>query len=256
MELIDKALRPSEPQLLDTCILQNLDWVDRQLEEKRHVVWDDVTLLELSSEYGVDMANDLVDLGILYKQFEYSGYPWLVCEVNSCEASFFGGERGSRLRNIVRFFRGHQDDLLNDAFPGVPLALLGDDNLARVSPLILKGLGVTSVEQVFSSDGPLSFLPDEGDRRVAGYALLANIPIILTTDRKTFWKHRNILREFGVEVMRPSQLLDLYEPYWAALSDESEHRRSESRLSSRKVAATIPFASEERDHRSRRRDKA
>lgn len=234
MALIDSALRPPEPQLLDTCVLQNLGWVDRQLEEKPDVVWDDAALLELSAKYGVDMANDLVDLGILYKQFEwFGGYPWLVCEVNSIEAAFVGGDRGLRLKDTIRFFGGHQEELCNATFPGVPLGLLSEGTSARISPLMLKGLGVKSVEQVFSSDGPLSFLRDDGDRRVAGYALLANIPAILTTDRKTFWKHRNVLRTFGVEVMRPSQLLALYEPYWAAISDEFERRRSESRFATK-----------------------
>lgn len=65
MALIDSALRPPEPQLLDTCVLQNLGWVDRQLEEKPNIVWDEAALLELSAKYGVDMANDLVDLGIM-----------------------------------------------------------------------------------------------------------------------------------------------------------------------------------------------
>ena len=137
MELIDDAFRPPEPQLLDTCILQNLDWVDRQLEERERVVWDDAALLELSTRYGADMANDLVDLGILYKQFEYfGGYPWLVCEANSSEASVFGGDRGVRLRDIVRFFGGHQEDLSNHAFPGVSLGLLGESKSIRISPII------------------------------------------------------------------------------------------------------------------------
>ncbi|AGK57211.1 hypothetical protein HYPDE_27658 [Hyphomicrobium denitrificans 1NES1] len=233
MEFIDDAFRPPEPQLLDTCVLQNLDWVDRQLEEKERVVWDDAALLELSARYGSDTANDLVDLGILYKQFEYwGGYPWLVCETNWSEASVFGGNRSARLRIIVKFFGGHQEDVSNDAFPGVALGLLGDSRSARISPLILKGLGVRSLGQIFASDGPLSFLRDEGDRRVAGYALVANIPAILTTDRKTFWKHRDVLRNFGVEVMRPSELLDLYEPYWAALSNEFQRRQNESSPSS------------------------
>jgi hypothetical protein len=58
MEFIDDAFRPPEPQLLDTCILQNLDWIDRQLEEKERVVWDDAALLELSERYGSDAASN------------------------------------------------------------------------------------------------------------------------------------------------------------------------------------------------------
>jgi hypothetical protein len=239
MDFIDDALCPPEPQLLDTCVLQNLDWIDRQLKEKHHVVWDEAAMHELSTVYGVDMANDLVDLGIMYKQFEYFGsYPWLVCKVNSSEASLSRGDKGSGLRDIIGFFGGHQDDLVNDAFPGVAIGLLGEPGSSRISPLIMKGLGVKSVEQIFSIGGPLSFLPDDGDRRIAGCALLANIPVILTTDRKTFWKHRNLLMDFGVEIMRPSQLLALYEPYWAALSDEFERRRNEADSSPRGLAPT------------------
>ena len=95
-----------------------------------------------------------------------------------------------------------------------------------------------SVEQIFARDGPLSFLRDEGDRRVAGCALLANIPVILTTDRKTFWKHRDALKDFCVEVMRPSELLDLYEPYWAALSNEFQRRQNRSSPSSQGLVLT------------------
>lgn len=237
MDFIDSALRPPEPQLLDTCILQNLDWVDRQLEVRGQVVWDDAARIELATEYGVDMANDLIDLGTLYKHFEnFGSYPWLVCRVNSAEASRFGGDRGSRLRDVIGFFGGHQEDLSSNAYPCVPVGLLGESSGVRVSPLILKGLGVRSVEEVLANSGPLSFLCDEGDRRVVGYALLANIPAILTTDRRTFWKHRNRLGDFGVEVMRPSELLALYEPYWAALSGEFSCRQSESRLSSERQA--------------------
>lgn len=229
MDFIDHALRPPEPQLLDTCILQNLDWVDRRIEQT--VSWDDAAVAALTATYGEDMANDLLDLGVMYKQFEdLGGYPWLVCDVNAAEASLLGGDRGIRLNDIIRFFNGHQDDLCNDAFPGVALGLLGEARATRVSPLILKALGVASVEEVFLHDGPLSFLPDGGDRQVAGYALLANIPIILTTDRKTFWKHRTAMKEFGVDVMRPSELLALYEPYWDALRDEFQRRQTEAKL--------------------------
>jgi len=225
IEIIDDALRPPEPQLLDTCVLQNLDWVDRQIEEKENVIWDDAAIHELSERYGLETANDLIDLGVLYKKFEYlGGYPWLVCEANSNEASAFGGDRGVRLRNIFKFFNSHQEELSNYTFPGVSLGLLEESKSARVSPLILKGLGVKTAEKIFADDGPLFFLCDAGDRRVAGWAILANIPAILTTDRKTFWQHRDALIEFGVKVMRPSELLDLYEPYWEALCGELQVR--------------------------------
>jgi len=32
MELVEEALCPPEPHLLDTCVLQNLDWIDRKIQ--------------------------------------------------------------------------------------------------------------------------------------------------------------------------------------------------------------------------------
>ncbi|MEF2144176.1 MAG: hypothetical protein V3573_01920 [Desulfovibrionaceae bacterium] len=218
---VDVNCRPPEPQLLDTCVLQNLDWIDRQLEMKGQIVWDDAALLSLSTRYGVDTANDLVDLGILYKEFEVLGYyPWLTCKTNFIEVSATRRECAATVNDMLCFFKGHQEDLSAQTYSGVALGLLDEVESARVSPLLLRGLGVKSVSDVFLCDGPLSFLPDAGDRQIAGSAVLANVPVILTTDRKTFWKHRKTLSDFGVQVMRPTELLNLYEPYWEALFDE------------------------------------
>ena len=71
-------------------------------------------------------------------------------------------------------------------------------------------------------------MPDLGDRMLVAHALLANVPAILTTDRRTFWRYRRELRDLGVEVMRPKELLELYAPYWAALEYEFAQRRTES----------------------------
>ncbi len=46
----------------------------------------------------------------------------------------------------------------------------------------------------------------------------------MTTDRKTFWRHRTLLASFGVQVMRPSELLEFYLPYWQLLDDEFRKR--------------------------------
>lgn len=228
MRLIDDALRPPEPQLLDTCVLQNLDWVDRQLEAKGEVVWNDEAVLALSSQYGSDLASDLIDLGTLYKTFEYLGsYPWLICAENLAEAARSCGDRGARLQDMVRFIEEHQEDLSRHSYPGVAVGMLDMESPAA-SPLILKALGIQEAGQLFGKSGPLSFLPDEGDRRISGYAILSNVPVILTTDRRTFWRHGSRLKELGLILMRPTELLDLYKPYWTVLSDEFERRRGEN----------------------------
>ena len=226
MGLIDETLRPPEPQLLDTSVLQNLDWVDRHLESRGSITWDDRAVDNLARRYGPDLADDLVDLGILYKEFENrSGYPWLVSRAVQGEVTQTGGIKGDRLGSLLRFFRGHQDDWSVDTYPGIAQGLLFRAHPARVSPLLLRGLGVSSVDEVCSATGPLGFLPDQGDRTIAGEALVANIPIVLTTDRATFWRHRAQLGDMGLAVMRPTELLKLYEPYWEALDEEFTRRR-------------------------------
>jgi hypothetical protein len=74
--------------------------------------------------------------------------------------------------------------------------------------------------------GPLSFLPDQGDRTIAAEALVANIPIVLPTDQATFWKHRAQLGYLGLSVMCPTELLELYEPCGAALDEVLTDRRA------------------------------
>jgi len=81
---------------------------------------------------------------------------------------------------------------------------------------------------VIAPIGPLGFLRDRGDRLVATRALLANIPAVLTFDQRTFWAHRAALAEFGLQVVRPAELLALYEPYWAALELEFARRRADA----------------------------
>jgi hypothetical protein len=60
---------------------------------------------------------------------------------------------------------------------------------------------------------------------IVAEALIANVPVVLTTDRTTFWKHGIELDALGLAVMRPTELLKLYEPYWRALDAEYVQRR-------------------------------
>jgi hypothetical protein len=195
------------------------------------VIWDDAAIQELEHRYGVELAADLLDLGTLYKSFEdRSGYPWLICTAAVDEAGLLRGPKGERLRQLIDFLLGHQDDWSNDAYPGIAQGLLFTRERVRVSPLILKALKVKSVEEVHDASGPLRFLADRGDRLVAAQAILANIPVVMTTDRKTFWAKRERLADLGLLVMRPGELLRLYEPYWQALESEFVRRRADDRI--------------------------
>lgn len=208
---------PPEPQLLDTCVLQNLDWIDKKLEQSEVVTWDDESIAALRDQYGYELASDLLHLGTLYKGFEYrGGYPWLVCDHSLTEIRKTRGNRLERLEGINHFINGFLEEKSCDSFPGVATGLLKADNLDSVSSVLLKGLGLVRAADMFLINGPLSFLPDHGDRVIAGHAIFANVPVVLTTDRTTFWKHRERLAAFGLRVMRPTESLSLYEPYWAA----------------------------------------
>lgn len=225
LNLIDSVLRPPEPQLLDTCTVQHLDWVDRQIDTHGPSVWDADNEKCLQDRYGVDTANDLLDLGTLYKRFEHEGgYPWLVSDAAINEANLLFGSKGVRLEELITFFAEHQSDWGLDTYPGLASGLLLNGKMKCVSKLALRGLGILSVEECYEHDGPLGFLPDKGDRVVAAHALLANIPAVLTTDRRTFWRWRTKLEDLGLKVFRPSELLDLYETYWGVLQTEFSRR--------------------------------
>ena len=233
MDLIDRALRPPEPQLLDTCVLQNLDWVDR-CRETGNINWNDESEGTLSVRYGTNLANDLLDLGTLYTQFEArSGYPWLVCNAAIEEANLLRGEKGDRLRNLIDFLAGHQDMWCSEIYPGIAKGSLLADGVAQISPLVLNTLGVQRPEDVTSTTGPLAFLRDRGDRLIASHALFSNIPVVLTTDHRTFWVHREKFTPLGLKIMRPGELLDLYEPYWEALDREFSRRQGHTTRDSR-----------------------
>ena len=171
-------------------------------------------------QYGTEPADDLIDMGILYRRFAYySGDPWLVCNAAIEEAGLCKGSSGKSVRQLIDFFIGHQSDWSKDAYPGIAQGLLLASGRTRVSRT-----GVKSVEEVHAVDRPLSFLPDRGDRLVASHALLSNIPVVLTSDRRTFWALRDRFLDLGLQVMRPGELLDLHEPYWALLEAQSARR--------------------------------
>jgi len=162
------------------------------------------------------MARQLLDLGMLYMELqERDGFPWLVSTSAQAELGVHVGRRAAGNLDLLRYFAGHQGDWDVGAFPGVALGALWAGGTGwRPSPLIHRALGVDDVTAIIASDGPLSFLPDTGDRCIARDALLANVPGILTLDLRTFWRYREELAHLGVEVLRPSDLLDAYEQVW------------------------------------------
>jgi hypothetical protein len=203
-----------EPLLLDTCVLQHLAWVERVLEEAGgHMEWNEEATSQLETRYGPDTAADLMDLGALWIDSQDNGnaLPWLVSPSAAAELARSGRQSAREAEDLRRYFEGHQEDWSSWSYPGVALGLLFESATggpARPSPLILRALGVADCDGIVASPGPLDFMRDRGDRLVVRDALLANVPGILTLDRRSFWAHRCRLEDLGVTVLRPSELLD------------------------------------------------
>ena len=62
----------------------------------------------------------------------------------------------------------------------------------------------------------LQAFPDEGDQQLLIDAVERGCDIFLTMDYRTIWKHRDKVRQFGLRVMRPVELLQYVRP-WASL---------------------------------------
>lgn len=207
-------LGPPEPMLLDTCVIQNLEWVYAQ--GRIEAPWTDQDTERLRTRFGRALAEDLFALRNLVHAFEWrSEYlPWIVSAQSKIE---FGNHQGTRKNALIsgwQYWRDGSDDWAPDSFGPVAPGRL-DSIRHRPSPLILRGLGVTTFEEVIEETGPLAYLPDVGDRQLVREAIFAGVPAILTTDLKTLWSHRESLGTLGLEVWRPTTLLDAYLEYWS-----------------------------------------
>ena len=79
IKVIEQELFPGELQLLDARVLQNPDWVDHRIESYGFITCADGADADLTERYAAELANDVMNLGILYKEFEdRSSYRWMV----------------------------------------------------------------------------------------------------------------------------------------------------------------------------------
>ena len=64
----------------------------------------------------------------------------------------------------------------------------------------------------------LKFVPQEADRQLIIDAIEYKCDVFLTMDYKTIWCHRDKIRRFGLQVMRPVELLDHINPWVGILA--------------------------------------
>lgn len=208
---------PPEPMLLDTCLIQNIEWVWDQMEDENGGNWSEERVAELEQRFGAELVAELLDLGYLVDHFQYEGgFPWLVSASARSEIESLISSKGTKVLAGWTRLLEHQEDWGIDSFRGAAPSVLVPSPLARVNPLILRGLGVATVEEIVAPDGVLGAFRDDGDRALIRDALLSGTPAILTTDLRSFWAHREELYDLGVEVWRPSDALAAYERRWAS----------------------------------------
>lgn len=224
------VLGPPEPMLLDTCAIQNVEWVWDRMEDDDGGQWSEERIVELETRYGEEMANELLALGFLVDRLQWQGFPWLVSASARGEIEWLTGTKGDGVRRGWSRLSEAQEDWGIDSFRGVAASVLDPSPEVRVNPLILRGLGVASVDALVAADGPLAKFRDAGDRALIRDALLSGVPAILTTDLRSFWLHRAELYDYGLEVWRPSDALTAYEPKWAAEEEHFARRRAEHEL--------------------------
>jgi hypothetical protein len=216
---------PPEPMLLDTCVIQNLEWVSG-LEESG-VDRSESLFAEMRARFGTALAEELVALDYLVDRLQWrGGFPWLVSAATEREFERIAASKGDRLRAGWRRFADTQEEWGTDSYGPVAPGVLRSDCLVRPNPLILRGLGVATVDEIVADDGPLRAFRDRGDRELIRDALLSGVPAILTTDLRSLWSKRGALGDYGLEVWRPSDTLRAYIPVWNAEDEEFARRRA------------------------------
>lgn len=217
----DSPSGPPEPMLLDTCVVQNMEWVWGRIDDDapEPSPADDE---QIRRRYGAAFAAELFALEELAYRLRWSqGFPWLVSQETQDELRRVSGSKGEGLITGWQYFAGHNEDWAPDSFGSVAPAMLFQRPGLTASPLILKGLGVDTEEQIITAGGPLRVLRDEGDRRLVRTALISGVRAILTTDLRSFWSRREALFSLGIEIWRPTDALTAYVECW---SHESEPR--------------------------------
>ncbi len=220
-------LGPPEPMLLDTCVIQNIEWVWDRMEDDEGSSWTDERVQALERRYGSTCTNELLDLGYLVDVLRWKHFPWLVSASSRAEFEHLQSDKRSQLIASWTRLSDHQEDWSIESFRGVAPAVLDPTPEVRINPLILQALGVTESSEIVQDDGPLGVLNDMGDRMLVRDALLAGVPAILTMDLKSFWRHRAALYDLGVEIWRPSDVLTAYIPKWAEEEAFFARRRAE-----------------------------
>jgi hypothetical protein len=198
---------PAEPMLLDTCVLQHLEYVGGLTDHEYDL--SDNAAESLLVEHGPTLGPELVALADLFIVLGRSDAPpWAVSEVSLIEFEKLDNEKGSGLRAWWRewadYFAGC---VLSGWYPHIDAERL----VVRSIPAVSEGqlsLPIVPPQWPLAAEciPPLAPFRDAGDRALIRTAMRAGIPAILTTDLNSFWRHRRAAYALGVEIWRPTDL--------------------------------------------------
>lgn len=194
---------PPVPMLLDTCTLRHLHQVMSFTEGEWTLGEGDVA--SLARDNGPRLGQELVALADLLALYRAEP-PWLVSRTSLVELGSIP-HAADRVELVAwwqmwtEYFWGGW----GEAFPELDETELVPQP-PDVHPDQLSFLATDEPERSLV-DAP-SFGPfrHAGDRALIRDAYRGNVPAILTTDLRSFWRHRRWLYWAGVEIWRPSDL--------------------------------------------------
>lgn len=125
--------------------------------------------------FGTQLADELLCLGYLVDHLQWDGFPWLVSASARGEIERFRGHKQPDLLRGWKHLSDLQAEWALDSFRGVAPSVLDPTTDVRINPLILRGLGVNSVEKIRPMGGSLSPLRDPAIALVRD-ALLSGFP--------------------------------------------------------------------------------
>ena len=197
----DRTL-PEFPRLIffDTNIVQNL-------YEFRELIYENSLSSKMNSKIlakGSRFTEDIMALADLMALGHRAGWPIAV-------SSRTLGELGATPRLVKRFALTNWGEKLADYF------ISNSDESQDVieESIYSESSHFTFIQRSRLSD-MLETLPQEADRQLIIDALECGCDFFLTMDYKTVWNYRHEVNRFGLQVMRPVELLEHVRP-WAGL---------------------------------------
>jgi hypothetical protein len=193
------------PMLLDTSALQHVRYVSEFLGGA-YMSDDDED--ELLRRFGLTLGAELAALGDLISVLRYNGPQWLTSETSLLEFARVTDEKGRELLDWWRQWAHYMQGCIDaDWYPAIAIEQLTIQRGPEVSEDQL-ALPIAPPRSLLTDDAVPAIGPfrDAGDRALIHDAVRAGIPTILTTDIRSFWRHRAYLRPIGIAVLRPTEV--------------------------------------------------